>query len=59
MSDNDKLREITADEVTIEVTDSRSGITVRRTLPIDFHETANCLRLAAEDAEGRPSELVF
>ena len=59
MSDNEKLREITASEVTVEVTDARTGVTVRRTLPIDFHETANCLRLAAEDAEGRPSELVF
>ena len=59
MSDNEKLREITASEVTVEVTDARTGVTVRRTLPIDFHETATCLRLAAEDAEGRPSELVF
>ena len=48
MSDNEKLREITASEVTVEVTDARTGVTVRRTLPIDFHETANCLRLAAE-----------
>lgn len=54
MSDNEKLREITASEVAVEVTDARTGVTVRRTLPIDFHETANCLRLAAEDAEGRP-----
>ena len=39
MSDNEKLREITASEVTVEVTDARTGVTVRRTLPIDFHET--------------------
>ena len=34
-------------------------LTLRRTLPIDYLETANCLRLAAEDAQGRPAELVF
>lgn len=59
MSEKEKITEIRAAEVTIEVTDPRSGLTVRRTLPIDFTETANCLRLAAEDAQGRPAELVF
>lgn len=59
MSENEKLREITASEVTVEVTDAHTGVTVRRKLPIDFRETANCLSLAAEDAEGRPAQLVF
>ena len=59
MSDTEKLTEIRASEVTVEVKDARSGLTLRRTLPIDYLETANCLRLAAEDAEGKPAELVF
>lgn len=59
MSETEKLNEIYASEVTVEVRDVRTGIVVRRTLPIDFHETANFLRLAAEDSHGNPSELVF
>ena len=72
MSDTEKLTEIRASEVTVEVKDARSGLTLRRTLPIDYLETANCLygsdyafrdiyllSAAAEDAEGKPAELVF
>lgn len=53
MEKQNSLREIRAAEVTLEVTDSQTGLTLRRTLPIDYLETANCLRLAAEDAQGR------
>ena len=53
------IREIRASEVTIEVTDKATGQTFRRTLPIDYVETANALRLMAENASGQPSELVF
>ena len=56
---DDKLKEIRADSVTIEVTDAVTGRTFRRTLPIDYLETANALRLAAENAHGEPAELVF
>ena len=49
---DDKLKEIRADSVTIEVTDAVTGRTFRRTLPIDYLETANALRLAAENAHG-------
>ena len=59
MEKQNSLREIRAAEVTLEVTDAGTGLTLRRTLPIDYLETANCLRLAAEDAQGRPAELVF
>ena len=59
MDAQNKLKEIRASEITVEVTDAATGLTLRRTLPIDYSETANCLRLAAEDAEGRPAELVF
>ena len=41
MSDTEKLTEIRASEVTVEVKDARSGLTLRRTLPIDYLETAN------------------
>lgn len=55
----EKLREIRASSVTVEVTDAATGRTFRRTLPIDYLETANALRLSAEDAHGEPAELVF
>ena len=38
MSDTEKLTEIRASEVTVEVKDARSGLTLRRTLPIDYLE---------------------
>ena len=59
IKDNSKLKEIRASSVTVEVTDAATGVTVRRTLPIDYVETANGLRLIAEDSHGNPSELVF
>ena len=54
-----KITEIRASEVTVEVTDAATGQTFRRTLPIDYYETANCLRLVAEDANGESAQLVF
>ncbi len=57
--ENSKPREIRAAEVTVEVKDAVTGEVFRRTLPIDYYETANALRLIAEDAHGEPSELVF
>lgn len=54
-----KLQEIRAGSVTVEVVDAATGQTFRRTLPIDYLETANALRLSAEDAHGNPAELVF
>ena len=53
------INEIRAMEIAIEVTDLKTGRTFRRTLPVDYHETANLLRLAGEDRHGRPSEIVF
>lgn len=55
----EKLTEIRASEVTVDVKDARTGQVFRRTLPIDYLETASCLRLGGEDASGRPAELVF
>ena len=57
--DETNIREIRAIEVKIEVTDLKTGRTFHRTLPIDYHETANILRLGGENSHGNPSELVF
>ena len=57
--EKDKIFEITADFVTVEVTDKATGQTFRRELPIDYTENANFLRLRAEGYSGDMSELVF
>ena len=50
---------ITAKEVTVEVVDEASGKLYRRTLPIDYYETANGLVLRGENLDGSVSQLVF
>lgn len=51
--------EISAREVTVEVTDEATGKTYRRTLPIDYYENANALVLRGENRDGSVSQLVF
>ena len=51
--------EIQAHQIIVEVTDEKTGETFRRTLPAEYYETANFLRLRGEDMNGLPSELVF
>lgn len=53
------LKEIHANQVTVEVQDEATGEVFRRTLPMEYYETANFLRLSGEDRKGKPSELVF
>ena len=48
----DKLTEITAKTVTVEVTDEATGKVYRRTLPIDYYENANLLKLQGENLDG-------
>ena len=55
----DKVFEISAKEVTIEVMDEATGKTYRRTLPIDYYENANGLVLRGENLDGSISRLVF
>ena len=55
----DKLTEITAKTVTVEVTDETTGKVYRRTLPIDYYENANLLKLQGENLDGTISQLVF
>ena len=56
---DDAIFEISAKEVTVEVVDAASGKTYRRTLPIDYYETANALILRGENLDGSFSQLVF
>lgn len=54
-----KVFAISAKEVTIEVVDAATGKLYRRTLPIDYYETANALVLRGEKLDGSISQLVF
>ena len=56
---DEKIFEISAKEVTIEVIDEATGKVYRRTLPIDYYETANGLVLRGENLDGSVSQLVF
>lgn len=51
--------EITANMVTVEVTDAMTGKVFRRELPIDYYENANFLKLSGENLDGSVSQLVF
>lgn len=53
------LFELSADIVTVEIKDSKTGEIFRRELPIDYYENANFLRLRGENLDGSLSELVF
>ena len=55
----ENILQITAQEVTVEVTDERTGQVFRRTLPIDYFETANGIILRGENLDGTFSQLVF
>ena len=55
----DKIFEITAKEVTIQVKDERTGEQYSRTLPIDYYENANLLKLSGENLDGSSSSIVF
>lgn len=59
MENKDQICSIAASEVTVEVTDCATGKTFRRTLPLDYFETSNCLRLRGEGVDGKPAEIVF
>ena len=55
----DKIFEITAKEVTIQVKDERTGEQYSRTLPIDYYENANVIKLSGENLDGSSSSIVF
>ena len=55
----DKIFEITAKVVTKQVKDERTGEQYSRTLPIDYYENANVLKLSGENLDGSSSSIVF
>ena len=55
----DKIFEITAKEVTIQVKDERTGEQYSRTLPIDYYENVNVLKRSGENLDGSSSSIVF
>ena len=55
----DKIFEITAKEVTIQVKDERTGEQYSRSLPIDYYENANVIKLSGENLYGSSSSIVF
>ena len=55
----DKIFEITAKEVTVQVKDERTGVVYSRPLPIDYYENANVLKLSGENLDGSSSSIVF
>lgn len=55
----EKVFEISAEEVTVEVVDKATGKVYRRTLPIDYYENANGLVLSGENLDGSVSQLIF
>ena len=55
----DKIFEITAKAVTIQVKDERTGVEYSLRLPIDYFENANVLRLSGVNLYGSCSSFVF
>ena len=56
---DEKIYEIRASEITVEVLDHATGKLHRRTLPIDYYENANNIVLRGENFDGSTSSLVF
>ncbi len=56
---DEKIFEIRASEVTVEILDPATGKLHRRTLPMDYYENANNIVLRGENFDGQPSSLVF
>lgn len=55
----DEIFELTADEITVEITDKKTGQVFKRELPVEYYENANFLRLRGENLDGSLSELIF
>lgn len=53
------LIKIIANEVVVEVSDRETGKTFRRTLPMEYVETDNGIRLSGETMDGNPTHLAF
>ena len=53
------LTQIHAQEITLEVTDKASGNHFRRTLPLEYFENSNGIRLLGENLQGESQEIIF
>ncbi|MGI6225421.1 MAG: hypothetical protein ACOYJ1_04115 [Peptococcales bacterium] len=53
------VMQISANQVVIEVTDKDTGKTFRRTLPLEYFETDNGIKLSGDTLDGTPSHLAF
>jgi hypothetical protein len=56
---DEKIFEIRASEITVEVCDPATGKIYRRTLPIDYYENANNIVLRGENFDGSTASLAF
>ena len=56
---DEKVFEIRASEITVELTDQHSGKVYRRTLPMDYFENANGIILRGENLDGSTAQIVF
>jgi len=54
-----KYYEIQADVITVEIQDSRSGVVIRRVLPISFYENPWFLRLQGQSLDGSKGEIIY
>lgn len=54
-----KIDVISAAEVTIEVKDAATGRIFHRSLPLDYYENDNGIRLSGEDIDGAASHIIF
>ena len=55
----DEIFELTAEEITVEIRDKKTGRVYKRELPVAYYENANFLRLRGENLDGSVSQLVF
>ena len=56
---DEKIFEINASEITVEVTDAATGKLYRRTLPMDYFENANGIILRGENLDGSTAQIIF
>ena len=57
--DDQEIYEIIAHEAKITVTDELTGRMFERTIPMDYYENANFMKLSGENFDGSISTLVF
>jgi hypothetical protein len=59
INDENDVYSISADEVTIKVTDAQTGRSFERSLPMDYFENENGIMLGGEDIDGKSVIMCF